>query len=288
MADQQQRIADVAERIRDGVVGIGRRGRGTGFAVGPDLVVTNAHNLPRDVTTVTLAPGRHVQGTVLAADHEVDLAVVRVEQGGLTPLPWADATPSIGAAVLAAAAPQGSLRVTAGQVAAVDARMRTATGSPVAGVLEHTAPLARGASGGPVLDLDGRVVAIDSNRLEGGLYQAIPATPAVRARLDALARGEVRHRPRLGVAITPPRQARHLRAAVGLDPADGLLVSGVEDDSPAARAGLSRGDLLVRAGDRVLVHPDELFLALDDLTEGAPLHLTVLRGVTERTVDVAL
>ena len=100
-------------------------------------------------------------------------------------------------------------------------------------------------------------------RREGGLILALPADEAVRARVDALARGEAAGRPRLGVALAPPRHARRMRSAVGLPERDGLLVRGVVDGSPAERAGLQRGDLLVRAGEpRRCAAVDDLFDAL--------------------------
>jgi serine protease Do len=107
----------------------------------------------------------------------------------------------------------------------------------------------------------------------------------MRRRAEALASGAAAERPRLGVAIAPPRAARRMRAAVGLPPRDGLLVRGVEADSPAGRAGLERGDLLVAVGDRPLTSVDELF---DALETGGTLALTVLRGTEERAVDVIL
>ena len=89
-----------------------------------------------------------------------------------------------------------------------------------------------------------------------------------------------------GVAIAPAHVARRLRGAVGLPERDGLLVRGVVEDSPAGRAGLERGDLLVAAGDAPLTSVDDLFELLD---EGRPsITLRVLRGTEERDVEVTL
>ena len=81
--------------------------------------------------------------------------------------------------------------------------------------------------------------------------------------VEALGRGDATARPRLGVAIAPPRVARRMRRAVGLPEHDGVLVRGVQDDSPAARAGIERGDLIVAAGERAVDRLDVLYEALD-------------------------
>jgi serine protease Do len=107
----------------------------------------------------------------------------------------------------------------------------------------------------------------------------------VKERASSLARGETPASPRLGVAVAPPRVARRMRRAVGLPERDGLLVRAVEDGSPAASAGIERGDLLVSAGDRELSGIDALYEALDSVpSEGGTLELTIVRGTEERTV----
>ena len=127
---------------------------------------------------------------------------------------------------------------------------RAGAGSP--GSIEHTAPLPRGSSGGPLVDHDGRLLGLNAVRREGGLILAVPVDEA-RTQVDALARGRAAERPRLGVALAHPRAARKLRAAVGLPERDGLLVRAVVDGSPAAAArARSSGDLLVAVGGQPL------------------------------------
>jgi serine protease Do len=136
------------------------------------------------------------------------------------------------------------------------------------------------------VDPAGRLLGLNAVRRDGGFILALPADAALRRRVDELARGEAAERPRLGVALAPPRVARRMRAAVGLEPRDGLLVRGVADDSPAAGAGLQRGDLLVRADGRPLAGMDDLFDALDQA--GERLTLGLVRGSEERDVEVAI
>jgi serine protease Do len=192
---------------------------------------------------------------------------------------------AIGAVVFALANPGGhGLRVTFGTVSASGRSFRGPRGRRIPGSIEHTAPLPRGSSGGPLVDPDGRLLGLNAVRREGGLILAVPADAALRARIDALAAGETSERPRLGVALAHPRAARRLRAAVGLPRRDGLLVHAVVEGSPAERAGLQRGDLLVAAGGAPLGSADDLFDALDGGAD--PLVLGVLRGAEERDVAV--
>jgi S1-C subfamily serine protease len=155
--------------------------------------------------------------------------------------------------------------------------VRGPRGRLVEGVLEHTAPLPRGSGGGPLVDADGAVLGLNAVRRPGGLILAWPAT-ALRAAAEALAAGTHRPPRRLGVAVAPPAVARRLRAAVGLPPADGLLVQGVRAGSAADAAGLTRGDLIVEAAGRPVATIDDLYAALDAADPGTPLALAVLRG----------
>src|SRR5919204_423797 len=125
-------------------------------------------------------------------------------------------------------------------------------GRRVRDALEHTATLPRGSSGGPLVDVEGRLLGLNALRLEGGLILALPAGPALRERVQLLARGEAPSPHRLGVAVAPPRVARRLRRAVGLPERSGLLVRAVEQDGAAERAGIEAGGLLVAAADREL------------------------------------
>jgi len=177
--------------------------------------------------------------------------------------------------------------VTFGFVSGVDRTFRGPRGVRITGSLEHTAPLLPGSSGGPVLDAGGQLVGINTNRLGEGFYLAISADETLRGRADALARGETATPPKLGVAISPRHVARRLRRAVGLPDVDGLLIRVVMEDSPAARANLAPGDLIIAAGDRPVGGMDDLFDALR-AASGGTLQLTVVRGTDERTIQVVL
>ena len=290
LEEVQAGIVRLADGAGSSVVGIGQRwGVGSGIVLDGGRVLTNAHNVRGGEVTVTFADGRTAVGTVAGHDIDGDLAVIEADTGAAPALPWATGTPAgIGMPVFAVANPGGrGLRVTFGFVSGIDRAFRGPRGVRITGSLEHTAPLLPGSSGGPVLDAEGRLLGINTNRLGEGFYLAIPADEALRGRVGALARGESAAPPRLGIAITPRHMARRLRRAVGLPEADGLLIREVIEASPAARAGLAAGDLIVAAGGQPVRALDDLFGALQ-AARGGSVELTVMRGTDERSVQVVL
>ncbi|HEU5315883.1 MAG TPA: S1C family serine protease [Chloroflexota bacterium] len=287
LAELGSEIKAIGDRVGPSVVGIGNRWRGgSGVVLEEGLILTNAHNLHGDEVSVTFADGREVTATVRGVDADGDVAVLAADTGSAPALGWADgATPAPGDPVVALGNPGGrGPRATFGFVSGVDRSFRGPRGRRVSGAVEHTAPLLPGSSGGPVVDVDGRLLGINTNRLGSGFYLAIVADATLRERLSALGRGESPKRRRLGVGLAPAHVARHLRRAVGLPERDGLLVREVEDGSPAAAAGIAEGDLLVAVGGREITSADDLFDALAG--EGA-LEITLVRGSEERTVTVA-
>ncbi len=278
-------IKAVADKAGPSVVGVNRHG--TGFVVGEDKVVTNAHNLRGPETFVVFEDGRTETATPAGVDIDGDLAVITVSTRDTPAIDWSEApAPAVlGTPVIALSNPRGrGLRATLGTVSAVGRSFRGPRGRRISGSLEHTAPLARGSSGGPVLDRDGKVVGINTHRLEEGLYLAIPADGALRAKLTSLGQGTVPRHRQLGVAIIPEPAASRIRAAAGLPPADGLLVRGVEEDGPAGKAGVRRGDVIGSVGARRIETLDDLYDALD--TDETEIELQLTRATEPITVTV--
>jgi serine protease Do len=286
----QEEIQRVAERVSNAVVGIGQRwGVGSGVVIAKDQVLTNAHNVRSDEVTVTFPDGHTAAGRVLGHDIDGDLAVIGVETGDLPTIEWStNGQPGIGTAVFALSNPGGrGLRVTLGFVTGVERSFRGPRGRRITGSIEHDAPLLPGSSGGPIVNADGQLLGLNTNRLGEGFYLAIPADETLRAQVDALGRGESAQRARLGIGVVPTHVARRMRRAVGLPDADGLLVRLVEDNSPASRAGLAQGDLIVLAAGQPVSGVDDLFEALGTANDGA-IQLIVLRGADELAIDVQL
>src|SRR6266508_555909 len=245
-----------ADSVGPSVVRIGRGGgRGCGVIVADGLVATNAHNLRGDEATVTFDDGRAATGTVAGIDVDGDLAVLRVDTGGAAAVNWADGegatTGDVVFAVTRSAA--GGTRVSFGLVSATERAFRGPRGRRITGSVEHTAPLVRGSSGGPIVDAEGRLLGLNTNRL--------------------------------GLGLAPSAVARKLRRSVGLPERDGLLVRVVEEGGPADRAGVKRGDLIVEAAGSPVTTTDELYGALD--RAGEALTLKIVRGVDELEVRVS-
>lgn len=283
-------LRSAADTAGAATVGIGTRwGRGTGVVVGPSRVLTNAHNIANTDVGVVFPDGRAEMGTLAAADVDAELAVVEVDTGDVEPLHPATEPVEVGATVIGLANPGGrGVHVTPGWVSAVGRQFRGPRRRRVGGAIEHTAPLVRGASGGPLVDLDGQWIGLNTHRLDGGLYLALPVDDVLLAAIDALGQGDAPRRPRLGIAVVPASAAKRLRAAVGLDERDGLLVRDVADDSPAQRAGLRRGDLLVGVGGTQPTGPDDLHTVLASHDPARPLAVSVVRGVEELELEVDL
>jgi len=288
----QSRIGDAARERGPAVVGVGRGWRfGSGTVIARDRVLAAAHHVRAEEVTVTFAEDRRAGAELIGVDRDLGVALLDVATGDVEPLQWApaDTEVAIGTAVVALANPGGrGVRASLGFVAATDRGFRGPRGRQLSGALEHSATLPRGSAGGPLLDAEGRLLGVNALRLEGGLIVALGPGSGLREAIERLARGEEAARPFLGVAVAPSHVARRMRRAVGLPERDGLLVRGVEDESPAARAGIARGDLIVAAAGAEVDGIDALHRALDAAAGNGGLTLTVVRGTEEREVQVKL
>src|SRR5215204_5052105 len=216
----QAAVGAVGERVGPAVVGLGRGwGRGSGVVIAEGRVLTNAHVLRGGEVAVRRGGGEVALGRVASADEALDVAVIAVDTGDAPAVAWEpEAVEGLaaGRAVFALADPGGrGLRTTFGLVTATGRSFRGPGGRRVRGSIEHSPPLPRGSSGGPLVDAQGRLLGINSVRMEGGLLLALPADAALRGaaharrRRAAGARGAARARRR----VRQPRRGR--RAAAG-------------------------------------------------------------------------
>src|SRR6476646_9718979 len=177
----------VMAALGDAIVTVGSDGRGSGLVIGAGKVLTNAHNLRDRTTSVTFADGRTEQGSAAGTDADGDLVVLDVDTGSVAAAAWAEAMPDAGDVVFALSRGGHRLRVSFGMVSTVDLAFDGPRGRQVQGGVEHTAPLVRGSSGGPLADAAGRVVGLNTHRIGRGFYVARPIDADLVATIDDLA-----------------------------------------------------------------------------------------------------
>ncbi len=225
-------IAGVAAAVGGSVVGVNRHG--TGVVIRNGIIATNAHNLRSEEVYVTFADGRTATGTAAGVDIDGDLAVIAVETAEAAGVEWTGSTVNVGEVVVALSNPRGrGLRATIGTVSSTGRGFRGPRGRRIPGSLEHTAPLARGSSGGPVLDRTGKLVGLNTNRLQEGFYQALTAN-------DELRESDRSARSRKGPAPAPPRDGDRPLPRGAAPSLGGRAAGGRRASRARSRGGRSR------------------------------------------------
>lgn len=290
LAGVQETISGLAATVGTAVVGVGRhRHVGSGIVIAENTVLTNAHNIHSRETTITFSDGRTATGRVTGFDVDGDIATISVDTGDMTPVEWGVQEVDFGTPVAGLSNPGGrGLRVTIGYVSGVDRSFRGPHGRRIGGSIEHTSPLLPGSSGGPLVDAEGKLLGINTNRLGEGFYLAIAATAELRDKVDKLTTGESPQRRYIGVSVVPNQVAIKMRRAVGLDESPGVLVRGVAEDGPAAAAGIVEGDMIVKVGDATVADVDDLHDALQTAPTGEPFPVAVLRGADTVELQVTI
>jgi serine protease Do len=280
--------AQMIGRANESVVQVQSWGRGTGAGViwdGDGLVLTNHHVVAgrrRGARVqVVLHDDRTFDAQVVRRGRVLDLALLRIEDapGDLPAAPLGDSDElRVGGLVYAIGHPWGRLgAVSAGIVSGLGV-VRGPGGR--ARYIQSDVALAPGNSGGPLLDARGEVVGINA-MIFGRLAHSIPSNAA-----SSWLSGAKEHRPRLGVQILPVELPPFVRRTNPGTPEAGLMVAAIEDGSPAARAGLLVGDVLVGVGDET---PHDLESLLDAIASaGDAVRLRALRGGKASFVEVNL
>jgi S1-C subfamily serine protease len=265
---------------------------GSGVLVTPDgLALTNSH-VVRGAAGVEceLANGRSVLADIVGDDPSTDLAVLRVPDASKqesVELRDSNAL-RVGEIVVALGSPFGLARtVTLGIVSALGRTLPSPDGRNIEGVIQTDALLNPGNSGGPLLDVDGRLVGINTAIHPGGqgLCFAVPSNTASFVLSEILEHGRVR-RAYLGIGVEevmlPTPAARHL----GLATNRGVAVQSVEPGSPAERAGLRARDVLVLLDKKPIETVADLFRALDGEAIGRVVELGIVREGARRTLRI--
>ncbi|NUO62883.1 MAG: PDZ domain-containing protein [Gemmatimonadaceae bacterium] len=272
-------IIRVARGITPAVVSVVQQGIGSGSGViirADGVILTNAH-VVGDARTVEvgLADGRRVAGTVLARDPAVDVAVVRVALTGLPTAPLGNSDQlEVGQTAIAIGNPIGLDRtVTTGIISAVN---RSPRGFELGGLIQTDAAINPGNSGGPLLDSQGRVVGINSAILQGttGLGFAIPINLAQDIANQVLTTG---HIVRAYLGIIPADLSPEIAQRFGLPVREGVIVRGVGEGTPAARAGLQPADIITSIDGTAIPTTGELFRVLRGHRPGDTIRISIVR-----------
>jgi len=289
-------VTGAAERVGPAVVSVEmrrrveRRGRatrevpghGSGFVFTPDgFILTNSH-VVHDATQVDVAfgDGRRVRAELVGDDPDTDLAVLRAEPQSVAAAELGDSAGlRVGQLVVAIGNPLGfQSTVTAGVVSALGRSFRAVTGRLIDDVIQTDAALNPGNSGGPLVDGRGRVIGVNTAVIlpAQGICFAVGVNTAKVVTGQLIRHGRIR-RGRLGVAGQHVPLLRLAQRALGVEAKSGVLVTGVEPDSPAARAGLAAGDIIVAFDGHGVSGIDDLHRLLVTERIGAPTTIVVLR-----------
>lgn len=266
-------------------------GFGSGFIVSSDgVILTNAHVVDgADEVNVKLTDKREFKAKVLGLDKVSDVAVIKIDAGNLPTVKIGDAQNArVGEWVIAIGAPFGfENTVTAG---IISAKSRTLPDEGYVPFLQTDVAVNPGNSGGPLINTSGQVIGINSqifSRSGGyqGLSFAIPIDVAMKVEQQILDHGRVSHG-RIGVMIQEVNQ--QLAETFGLDKPAGALVSSVEKGSPAEKAGIEVGDVILKFNGKEITRSSELPPMVSSLAPGTEAHLEIWRKGKDKMIALSL
>jgi S1-C subfamily serine protease len=283
-----QAVVRVVETVGRATIGVmpprnqQQGGQGSGFVITPDgYALTNSHVVAgRAKLTATTNDGDRLDAEVIGDDPATDLALIRLSARDLPICTLGDsAALRVGQLVIAIGNPLGfDSTVSTGVVSALGRSMRSQHGRLIENVIQHTAPLNPGNSGGPLVDSRGQVVGVNTAVvfMAQGLGFAVPGNTARWVIGELITHGKVR-RPFLGISAGIAPIERRLIRELDLLADRAVVVAGLEPGAPAQRAGLQPGDLIVSVNDRVVTSVDDLHQVLARLPVDKPIVLSILR-----------
>jgi S1-C subfamily serine protease len=292
-------VSDVVERVGPSVVHIhvtthgdpkhpdprrrqGGRGSGSGFVITPDgFLLTNSHVVHgADAIECILADGRTVPARMVGDDPDTDLAVLRISGDDLATAELGDSSAlKVGQIAIAIGNPYGfQASVTAGVVSSLGRTLRASTGRLIDNLIQTDAALNPGNSGGPLVNSRGEVIGVNTAVIlpAQGICFAIASNMATFVASRLIRDGRIR-RSYIGVAGQDVPLHRRIVRYFHLEAEKGILVVGVEPDSPAASSGLREGDLIVAFGGKTTSGIDDLHRMLTGERVGEAETMTVVR-----------
>lgn len=264
-------------------------GAGSGVVIAPDGYILTNNHMARGAKgiVVTLTDGTSMDARIVGKDPMTDIAVIRAQGSRLPCAALGDSSRvRVGQLVIAVGNPYGfQSTVSTGVVSALNRDLDTEDGRRIENVIQHTAPLNPGNSGGPLVDSSGRVVGINTAiiAMAQSMGFAIPANTARLIVSQILKHGRVR-RAFIGIAARQRPLTRRMMRFHGLSVDQAVEVLSVDPDTPAGKAGLQKGDFIVGANGKPLSGLDDLQHFLGEWPIGEPVGLTVLRWTETKTI----
>jgi S1-C subfamily serine protease len=290
-------LADTVERAARSIVTVAARPRQTATGIlwrtdTETIVLTADHVVEReDDITVILPDKREVKAQLIGRDPGTDIAALRLPSTDLgTAIVPAETGEGlrVGHLVIAVGKPTAEgPRVSFGVVSAIDGPRRSWQGSELEGIIYADVTLYPGFSGGPLIDLSGRVVGMSTSHLTRQSSTALPTATLRRVSTTLLTHGRVK-RGYLGVGTQQVPLPEPLAQKAGAAQKSALVVITVESGSPAERAGLLLGDLLVSVAGQPIIDADSLLAQLGGDRIGQSLPLKILRGGEARDLSVTI
>jgi len=289
LSELSSQLATAVETAGRSIVAINARRRipSSGIVWRDGVIVSASHTVRRDdEIPVTLPNGDSTVATVAGRDSATDLIALRIEGTKSYVAPRADvASLRVGSLVLAVGRPGRHVTASFGIVSAVGEGWRTWQGARIDRVLRLDLAVYDGFSGGPLVDPSGAVLGLNNSALARGTPLSLPAAAVDRVLDELLERGHVR-RPFIGIAVQPVALSVSVVKQHSLKGDTGLLIVSIADGSPAEKAGMLLGDVLLEANGNELSGPDDLLDALSDVSSDGAVTLKFLRGGTVKTASV--
>jgi S1-C subfamily serine protease len=282
-------MADAVERAGRWTVAIHARRRipSSGVHWRPGVIAAADHTIRREEQiTVTLPDGTSVRAELAGRDPSTDVAALRLTSGEL-PVAESGGEPRVGHMVLALGRPGAAVTASLGVVSAVAGEWRTWSGGRIDARVQLDLAIYDGFSGGPLVDLDGRLLGLNTSGLARGAPLTIPRATVDRV-LDQLLSGGRIARGYIGLAMQAVRLPAPLRDKARPAVEQGLIVVGVEPGGPAERAGLLLGDIVTSLDDTPVGDPGDVLAWLGPDRVGREVQVHLLRGGAPITVTLTI
>lgn len=289
LADFSNGLADAAQTAGQSIVRVDARERmpASGIAWSTDLIVTAHHVVESDEGIgIGLPDGSEASAVLVGRDPTTDLALLRVSGASLTPPTWLeDSDLRVGQLALALGRPGRTVQATLGVISALGDGWRTGAGGLIDRYVQTDVVMYPGFSGGPLVDVAGRVAGLNSSALARGVSVSLPTATVRRVAEALLAHGKVR-RGYLGVSTQRIRLSSAVAEQAGQE--TGLLVNQVVEGGPAEAAGLFLGDTILAVAGEPVRHHDDLLAKLSGDRVGAAVPFRILRGGQVVDVNVVI